>query len=266
MKDLQGKVAVITGGAGGVGSALATQLADRGCHLALVDISNEALAKTTSELTDKGVKITSHTVDITDKAQMAALPAEVLAEHGKVNILVNNAGITYQKSFETHSIEDWEKIVGINWWGLLYGCHYFLDALKESGEGHIVNLSSMSAFVGLPGQTSYCATKAAVKLLSEAMWAEMEKLNIGVTSVHPGAIKTNMIQATLKNSDDLKAAQRNYELAQKIGVTPEHVAASIIKAIQKKQLRIRVGKDAILLDLLKRWFPVSIQKLLRRAA
>ena len=266
MKDLQGKVAVITGGAGGVGSALAARLADRGCHLALVDISEEALTKVVNELSVKNINITSHVVDITDKAQMSELPAKVLAAHGKVNILVNNAGITYQKPFETHSIEDWEKIIGINWWGLLYGCHYFLDALKDSGEGHIINLSSMSAFVGLPGQTSYCATKAAVKLLSESMWAEMEKLNIGVTSVHPGAIKTGMIQATLKNSDDLEAAQRNYELAQRIGVTPEHVAARIIKAIQKKDLRIRVGKDAILLDLLKRWFPVGIQKLLRLAA
>ncbi len=266
MKDLQGKVAVITGGAGGVGSALAARLADRGCHLALVDISEEALTKVVNELSVKNINITSHVVDITDKAQMSELPAKVLAAHGKVNILVNNAGITYQKSFETHSIEDWEKIIGINWWGLLYGCHYFLDALKDSGEGHIINLSSMSAFVGLPGQTSYCATKAAVKLLSESMWAEMEKLDIGVTSVHPGAIKTGMIQATLKNSDDLEAAQRNYELAQRIGVTPEHVAARIIKAIQKKDLRIRVGKDAILLDLLKRWFPVGIQKLLRLAA
>ena len=266
MKDLQGKVAVITGGAGGVGSALAARLADRGCHLALVDISEEALTKVVNELSVKNINITSHFVDITDKAQMSELPAKVLAAHGKVNILVNNAGITYQKSFETHSIEDWEKIIAINWWGLLYGCHYFLDALKDSGEGHIINLSSMSAFVGLPGQTSYCATKAAVKLLSESMWAEMEKLNIGVTSVHPGAIKTGMIQATLKNSDDLEAAQRNYELAQRIGVTPEHVAARIIKAIQKKDLRIRVGKDAILLDLLKRWFPVGIQKLLRLAA
>ena len=266
MKDLQDKVAVITGGAGGVGSALAAGLADHGCHLALVDISEDALAKVVNALASKNVTITSHVVDITDKAQMAALPAQVVSEHGKVNILVNNAGITYQKSFETHSIEDWEKIIGINWWGLLYGCHYFLDALKASGEGHIVNLSSMSAFVGLPGQTSYCATKASVKLLSESMWAEMDKMNIGVTSVHPGAIKTDMIQATLKNSDDLEAAQRNYELAHKIGVTAEHVAARIIKAIQKNQLRIRVGKDAILLDLLKRAFPVGIQKLLRKAA
>lgn len=266
MKNLHGKVAVITGAGGGVGSALAAHLAEKGCHLALVDISEPTLDKVTTDLSGKGVNITRHVVDITSKEQMAALPAAVLAEHGVVNLLINNAGITYQKSFATHTMEDWEKIVGINWWGLLYGCHYFLDALKESGEGHIVNLSSMNAFVGLPGQTSYCATKAAVKLLSEAMWAEMEKLNIGVTTVHPGAIKTDMIQATLKNSDDLEAAQRNYELAHKIGVTAEHVAGRIVTAVEKNHMRIRVGKDAWLLEVLKRCFPVGIQKLLRRVA
>jgi len=266
MKNLNGKVAVITGAGGGVGSALAHGLADRGCHLALVDISGQALEEVAGSLAGKGVTVSIHVVDITSKEQVSQLPAAVLAQHGAVNLLINNAGITYQKSFATHTMEDWENIVGINWWGVLYGCHYFLDALRESGEGHIVNLSSMNAFVGLPGQTSYCATKAGVKLLSEAMWAEMEKLNIGVTSVHPGAIKTDMIQATLNNSDDLDAAQRNYELAQRIGVTPQHVAERIIRAVEKNQLRIRIGKDAWLLDVLKRIAPVGIQKLLRAVA
>jgi len=266
MKDFKDKVAVITGAGGGVGSALARELADRDCHLALVDISEAALAKTASALAGTGVNISTHVTDITAKAQMEALPGAVIAEHGKVNILVNNAGITYQKSFATHTIEDWEKITNINWWGVLYGCHYFLDALTEADGAHIVNLSSMSAFVGLPGQTSYCATKGAVKLLSEAMWAEMEKLDIGVTSVHPGAIKTEMIQATLQNSDDVEAATRNYELAQRIGVTAEHVAQRIVRAIEKNQMRIRVGKDAVLLDILKRWFPIGVQKLLRKVA
>lgn len=266
MKDFQGKVAVITGAGGGVGSALAKDLAGRGCHLALVDISEPALAKTAAAIATSGVKVSTHLTDITNKDQMAALPAAVLDHHGKVNILINNAGITYQKSFATHTMEDWEKITNINWWGVLYGCHYFLNALTDAGEAHIVNLSSMSAFLGLPGQSSYCATKGAVKLLSESMWAEMEKLNIGVTSVHPGAIKTDMIQATLKNSDDLDAATRNYELAQRIGVTPKKTAHRIIVAIEKKQMRIRVGKDAVILDLLKRWFPVGVQKLMRRIA
>lgn len=266
MKDFANKVAVITGAGGGVGSALARVLAGRGCHLALVDISESALQNTAHSLGALGVTLSTHVVDITDKAQMAALPAQVLEKHAQVNLLINNAGITYQKSFSTHTMEDWETIVGINWWGVLYGCHYFLDALQASGDAHIVNMSSMSAFAGLPGQTSYCATKGAVKLLSEAMWAEMEKLNIGVTSVHPGAIKTDMIQATLKNSDDEVAAQRNYELAHKIGVSAEEVASDIVTAIEKNKMRIRCGKDALMMDWMKRLFPVGLQKLLRKVA
>ncbi len=266
MRQLRDRVAVITGAGGGVGSALAHQLADKGCHLALVDISEGALTKVAGALAGKDVTITTHVVDITDKMQVAALPDAVLAAHNKVNLLINNAGITYQKSFATHTIEDWENIIGINWWGVLYGCHYFLPALSDADEAHIVNLSSMSAFVGLPGQTSYCATKGGVKLLTEAMHGEMEKLGVGVTTVHPGAIKTEMIQATLKNSDDVEAAQRNYEMAQRIGVTPEHVAERIIRAVEKNQLRIRVGRDAWLLDVLKRLFPVGIQTLVKRVA
>ena len=272
MDRFHDKVAVITGAGGGVGSALAKQLAERGCHLALVDINEEALRRSaTAAITGLSSgrqvpRISVHRVDITDKAQMAKLPDAVLAEHGKVNYLINNAGITYQKSFATPTLDDWEKIVGINWWGVLYGCHFFLDAMKASEEGHIVNMSSMSAMVGLPGQTSYCATKAAVNLLSESMWAELEKFNIGVTSVRPGAIKTDMIQATLQQSDDLVAAQRNYRLAQRTGVTPDHVARRILKAIEKKHIRIRIGTDSVLLDILKRLFPVAIQKLFRRIA
>ncbi len=269
MMNFKDKVAVITGAGGGVGSALARQLADNGCHLALVDISEPALEKVSTALASTGVRISTHVVDITNRDQMAALPEVVLREHGKVNLLVNNAGITYQKSFATHTMDDWDRIVGINWWGVLYGCHYFLDALREAARedrAHIVNMASMSASVGLPNQSSYCATKGAVRLLSKSMWGELKDENIGVTSVHPGAIKTDMIQATLKNSDDLEAAQRNYELAQRIGVTPEHVADCIIKAVHKNKLRVRVGKDSILLDILKRLFPIGTQKLLAKVA
>jgi short-subunit dehydrogenase len=198
---------------------------------------------------------------------MADLPAAVLAAHGKVNLLVNNAGITYQKFFATHTVQDWEKVVGINWWGVLYGCHYFLPALRIAAQqdgAHIVNMSSMAAWAGLPSQSSYCATKAAVRSLSEAMWAELGKDHIGVTSVHPGAIRTDMILATLQDSDDTEVARRNYRLVQKVGVTPEYAASRIIAAVRKNRMRVRIGTDAVLLDILKRLFPTGAQSLLRR--
>lgn len=264
MKSLEGRVAVITGAGGGVGRSLSVALARRGVHVALVDIRPDALAETRSLLTDYGVTVSEHSVDITDKAAMAQLPEQVLAIHGKVNILVNNAGITYQKRFDNHSIEDWERIVGINWWGTLYSCHFFMEALKASGAGHIVNMSSMNAFVGLASQTSYCATKAAVRLFSESLWAELRQFNIGVTSVHPGAIKTEMMKATLSNADDRALAMKTYALVQKIGVSPDKVANRIITAIVNDKLRIRIGADAVMMDVLKRCFPVALQRLLAR--
>jgi short-subunit dehydrogenase len=122
----------------------------------------------------------------------------------------------------------------------------------------------MTGFVGLPMQSSYCATKAAVKGLSESLWAELAAEGIGVTSVHPGAIRTEMIQATLDESDDLAFAQRSYDLAQRTGIGADRAAAKIVAAVRRGKLRVRVGKDAVLLDLLKRWFPVAIHKPMRR--
>ncbi len=264
MKITKDQVAVITGAAGGLGRALSAQLAARGCHLALVDVSAEALADAAAALAGRGVKVSQHEADVTDRERMSRLPAEVLAEHGRVNLLVNNAGITLQKTFANHSLEDWDRIVGINWWGVLHGCHFFLDALREAETAHIVNLSSMTGLLGIPIQSSYCATKAAVKGLSEALWAELSVEGIGVTSVHPGAIRTDMIQATLADSDDLDFAKRSYDLAQRTGVSPAHAAGKILAAVERGKIRVRIGKDAVLLDLLKRLLPTAIHRPMRR--
>ena len=260
MKSLQDRVAVVTGAGGGLGRALAVELAARGCHLALVDVRAEPLEETAKAVADRPVTVTQHTADVTDAARMQELAAEVVAAHGRVNLLVNNAGITIQKSFATHSLADWERMIGINLWGVIHGCHAFRDALLAADEAHVVNLSSMSAFVGLPGQSSYCATKAAVKGLSESLWAEWAMDGIGVTSVHPGAIRTEMIQATLAESDDVAAAQRNYEIAQRTGVDAEHAARKIVEAVLKGKLRVRIGRDSLLLDWLKRLAPVRIHR------
>ena len=264
IRSLAGRVAVITGAAGGVGRALAAELAGRGCHLALTDVNEAALDAAVTALASDAVKVTAHRVDVTSRDDMAALPAKVVAEHGGVNLLVNNAGITLQKSFATHSLEDWDRIVGINWWGVLHGCHYFLPALRDADEAHIVNMSSMTGFLGIPMQSSYCATKAAVKGLSESLWAELAPLGIGVTSVHPGAIRTDMIQATIEESDDLAFAERSYRMAQRTGVSPEKAAAKIVRAVERGRMRVRFGADAVVLDVLKRLLPTAIHKPMRR--
>jgi len=260
MKTFEGQVAVITGAAGGLGRALAGELAGRGCHLALTDIDEGQLEVVAAGIERTGVRVSTHRVDVTARDDMSRLPEAVIAEHGGVNLLVNNAGITLQKSFATHSLADWDRIVGINWWGVLHGCHFFLPALRAADEAHIVNLSSMTAFLGFPMQSSYCATKAAIKGLSEALFSELGAEGIGVTSVHPGAIRTDMIQATIDESDDLDFARRSYDLAQRTGIAPEKAAAKIVRAVAKGKMRVRIGADAVLLDVLKRLVPVAIHK------
>ncbi len=265
-----GYVAVITGAGGGVGGAVAAALAEKGCALALVDISAEGLAKTAGSLPSNAGKVTQHIVDVTSKEAMQTLRDEVLAAHGGVNILINNAGITLQKSFSTHSLKDWERMVGINLWGVIYGCHFFDEALGQAEAAHVVNLSSMSSFLGLPGQSSYCATKAGVQLLSDSLWAEWGLRGIGVTSIHPGAIRTNMIMATLEESDDVEQAKKNFEMAHKTGVDPEYVAGKIIRGIEKNRKRVKVGKDAHLFHIIMRFFPrlgdVILKKISKKLA
>ena len=263
MKIKPGTLAVITGGGGGIGRCLARALAAKGCDLALVDINQEALHKSQEAVLAFGVKTTLHTVDVTKFDAVEALAGEVVAQHGKVNILINSAGMTLQKSFATHSIEDWQRMIGINLMSVIHGCKAFIPALKlaaKKGGAHLVNMSSMAGFLGIPNQASYSAMKAAVQMISETLYAELYRDDIGVTSVHPGAIKTDMILATLQESDDLKIAQESYQMVQKIGNTPEYAAARIIRAIEKRSLRIRIGKDAVILDVLKRLFPVGLSK------
>ena len=266
MKSLQDRVAVITGAGGGLGRALAAEFASHGCHLALVDVNALAVEEAAKAVADRNFRVSQHVADVTDPERMEALAREVGAAHGGVHVLVNNAGITIQKNFATHSLADWQRMIGINLWGVVHGCHFFRDALRAADEAHVVNLSSMSAFVGLPGQSSYCATKSAVQALSESLYAEWAHEGIGVTSVHPGAIRTEMIKATLAESDDVDAAKRNYELAQRMGVDAEHAARKIVDAVRKGKVRVRIGRDSVILDWLKRIAPVRIHRLMVRVA
>ena len=266
MKRLEDRVAVVTGAGGGVGTALAQAFARAGMHLALVDISADGVERTAKSVADRPVRVSTHTADVTDADAMLRLRDDVLGEHGAVHVLVNNAGITIQKNFATHTLADWDRMIGINVLGVIHGCHVFHETLAAQDEAHVVNLSSMSAFVGLPGQSSYCATKAAVHGLSDSIRAEWHFDGIGVTSIHPGAIQTEMIQATLADSDDVRAAQRNYELAQRTGVPPELVAKRILEAIRRNKTRIRIGRDAHILDWVSRLAPVGIQRLMLKIA
>ena len=195
-RNLDDRVAVVTGAASGIGRATAQRLADKGCHLALVDVDEAGLEETRSLVARNDRRCTTHIADVSDKARMQALPDEVAAAHGQVHILVNNAGVTVGAMFDDHSIEDIEWVVGVNLWGVLYGCKFFLPHLKQADWAQIVNLSSMFGFYGMPGQSCYSMTKAGVKALSEALWTELANTNVSVTSVHPGVIRTSLIRSS----------------------------------------------------------------------
>ncbi|MGI9277320.1 MAG: SDR family NAD(P)-dependent oxidoreductase [Endozoicomonas sp.] len=265
MKDFNNKVAVITGAGGGIGRAMALNLAGQGCHLALVDLNPEGLAETAAQLEKFGVNVSQHVANVTDRSRMEALPEEVLAEHGKVNLLMNNAGITIQKSFEDMSLEEWELVIGINIWGVIYGSKAFLPALKKAAaEGednaHIINMSSLAGFLGIPNQSSYSATKAAVKGISEALWGELKVFGIGVTTVHPGAIRTNIMRAHMDKAGNTEKATAIADKVEKFAMPVEVGVEKILKAVRKNKLRAVVGKDAHAVELLKRFLPSGIHK------
>ena len=167
MEKLEGKVAAITGGGCGIGRALAAQLAPLGCHMALIDINQGRLDEAAGACARDGLAITTHVADVRDRDRMKALANEVMKAHGGVQILVNNAGVTAWGSFEEMSFEDLDWVLDVNLKGVIHGCKFFLPYLRQQAEAHIVNVSSMFGFAGLPTQGPYCASKAGVRSISE---------------------------------------------------------------------------------------------------
>lgn len=260
MKTLFGTVAVITGAGSGIGRALASAFASQGCHLALVDINQAGLQETAallSPLTDKTV--TTYMCDVSNQTAMAALPERIMNDHGAIHLLFNNAGVTINKSFEDNSLDDIQFVMGINLWGVLYGCHYFLPYLKQQPESHIINTSSLAGYLGMPNQASYCLTKAAVKSLSETLRVELAHYNIGVTSIHPGTIRTNILRsAASKSGTNMKTTEKLAGLMERFGKPPEKLADKVVNAVLKNKMQVRIGIDSYLGDWLKRLLPRAI--------
>jgi NAD(P)-dependent dehydrogenase (short-subunit alcohol dehydrogenase family) len=260
MKDLVGKVAVITGAGSGIGRALAQAFAAEGCHIALCDINENSLRETERSVAGAGVRTSVHVASVADRERMSTLPAEIEQVHGAIHLLFNNAGVTVSKSFEDHTLADFDFLLGINQWGVIYGCHFFLPYIKKQGEGHIVNTSSMAGFLAFPNQTAYSMSKAAVKSLSESLRVELACHNIGVTSIHPGAIRTNILNAAMAKSGADEETKKMAALVDRFGKSPEDLARTVVKAVKGNRMRQLIGPDSYLLEFLKRLFPVWIHK------
>jgi NAD(P)-dependent dehydrogenase (short-subunit alcohol dehydrogenase family) len=256
-----GKVLVVTGGGNGVGRAVTLEALRRGARVAAVDISQAGLDETAT-LADAGDRLATYVLDITDKAAVAALPGEVATRFGAVDGLVHLAAIIHPflrvKDLDDATIE---RVINVNWWGTLYLDRAFLPVLLARPEGHIVNTSSMGGFIPVPGQTIYGASKAAVKLLTEALYAECRGTKVHMTVVIPGGMSTNMPgnSGVSVNVDPAKAA----ELAKNL-TTPEQAANAILDGMEKDAYRVLIGRDAKLMDVLYRVYPKGAANFIAR--
>jgi NAD(P)-dependent dehydrogenase (short-subunit alcohol dehydrogenase family) len=268
---LTGRTAVVTGAAGGIGHGIAVALARRGCHLALADIDEAALANTAAAIAGsqepgRKIRISRHHLDVADRVAVAALPAQVTAEHGGADVVVNNAGVALGGRFSEVAESDFDWLIGINFRGVVQMTRAFLPLLQESDDARLVNISSLYGLIAPPGQTAYCAAKFAVRGFSESLRHELARTRIGVTVVHPGGVATSIAKnARLPagvSEEEIARRRKYYERA--LTMPPEKAGEIIVRGVEKRRPRVLVGLDAKIVSLVERLLPVTYWNLLGR--
>ncbi|GAB5902723.1 SDR family NAD(P)-dependent oxidoreductase [Mycobacteroides chelonae] len=254
MEGFSGKVAVVTGAGSGIGRALAVELARSGAKVAISDVDAEGLAETERQVKALGAEVRSDRLNVVER-EAFLLYADAIKEHfGKVNQIYNNAGIAYQGEVEESQFKDIERIIDVDFWGVVNGTKAFLPHLIASGDGHVVNVSSLFGVLSMPGQSAYNSAKFAVRGFTESLRQEMliGKKPVAVTCVHPGGIKTAIARnSTTAEGYDQQAMAAMFDkyLA---NTSPEAAARIILTAVRKKKPRVLVGPDAKILDLVVR--------------
>ncbi|WP_372736049.1 SDR family NAD(P)-dependent oxidoreductase [Nocardioides sp.] len=247
MKSLHDKVVVITGAGSGIGRALALNLAARGSLLALSDVNDAGLAETVALVEKAGVRqVRSDRLDVADRDAMGRYALDVVQEFGRVNVVINNAGVALVGDFADLEYADIDWLMGVNLHGVINGTKEFLPHLIASGEGHLVNLSSLFGLISMPGQSIYNATKYAVRGMTEALREEMLIAGhpVGVTAVHPGGIKTAIARSARVSAKEDQAATAELFDKKLAKMSPERAAEIIVKGIVKNRARVLVGMDA----------------------
>lgn len=271
MKSFNGRVAAITGAASGMGRALALALAREGCHLALADKNSQGLDQTVALIqtaTLAPVRVTTQVLDVSDRHAMQDWAARCAAEHGQVNLIFNNAGVALSSTVEGVDYSDLEWIIGINFWGVVYGTKAFLPYLKASGDGHVVNTSSVFGLFAQPGMSGYNASKFAVRGFTEALRQELDLQRCGVSAscVHPGGIRTDICRSSRIDANMtgflIHSEQQARADFEKLFITDADQAAKVIlQGVRKNKRRVLIGRDAYVLDLLIRCLPAAYQAL-----
>ena len=260
---VNGKVFLVTGGGSGMGQQLVVQLLARGASVAAADIRQEGLDETARLAGPNAARLSTHLADISDRDAIARLRTEVLAHHGHLDGLFNNAGIIqpFKKVAELTDAEI-DRVMNINFYGTLYMTRAFLLDLMARPEAHIVNTSSMGGFLPVPGQAIYGASKAAVKLLTEALYAELLDTPVRVTAVFPGAIATHI---TENSGVAIPGGAASSEGASEMKtLSAEDAAAKIIEGMEDDEYHVLVGSDAYMMDKLSRLMPERATKIIQR--
>jgi NADP-dependent 3-hydroxy acid dehydrogenase YdfG len=267
MEGFAGKVAVVTGAGSGIGQALALELGRSGAKLAISDVDTDGLAVTEERLKAIGVPVKADRLDVTEREAFLLYADQVKEHFGKVNQIYNNAGIAYTGDVEVSAFKDIERVMDVDFWGVVNGTKAFLPHLIASGDGHVVNVSSLFGIFAVPGQAAYNAAKFAVRGFTEALRQEMmhSHHSISVTTVHPGGIKTAIARnATAAEGLDAKELAKMFD--KKLAYTsPERAATIILEAVRKKKARVLVGPDAKVLDVIVRITGSGYQRLFSSA-
>ena len=265
MKSFREKVAVVTGAGSGIGQALALALAREGTELALSDINEKNVAATASECAAAGAKVRAYKLDVGSREAVYQHAADVVRDFGRVNLVINNAGVAVNASVRELSDADFEWLMNINFWGVIHGTRAFLPHVTASGDGHIVNVSSIFGMIGVPKQSAYNVAKFAVRGFTESLRQEMEieKAPVGISCVHPGGVRTNIAKAARKGASDAnKDLGAVFDKLAK--TTPAKAAEVILRGVKKNEARIFVGADAKALDVMQRLLGSGYQTVVGR--
>ncbi len=264
---LQGSVAAVTGAGSGIGRALALCLARRGCGVSISDVSAEGLEGTRVELARMGVDALVRRVDVREREAVEAWAAETVERFGRVEVIVNNAGVSLAETVEQMSDEDLRWVMDINFWGVVHGTQAFLPRIKEAGRGCVVNISSVFGLIGVPTQSAYNASKFAVRGLTEALGQELalEGEEVWAMCVHPGGINTNIARAGRfgKIEGILGTREAITDLFYRSARTSsEQAAEAIARGLERRIPRVLIGADAVAIDLIQRALPLGYRRVL----
>jgi NADP-dependent 3-hydroxy acid dehydrogenase YdfG len=259
MTDLSDKVVALTGAGSGIGRGTAMALVRQGARLALADINEQGLNETAAMISDAGGTVSTTVLDVSSADNVDQWAGEVIRQHGRADVVINNAGVALAAIGAEQSHEDVAWVMDINFWGVVYGTRAFLPHMLEQGSGHIVNVSSIFGLFGVPGQSAYCASKFAVRGYSDSVRAELRNSQVNMTVVHPGGIRTNIANSSrfrLQGEDvpsrDAFVARANKLLAR---TEPADAGEKIVKAIQRDKARLLIGRDALVADIMQRLMP-----------